>query len=59
MMICIGGENSKGFYIIKISTHQLINNIIDPKRICSIYECIDGLFLCSTINENGNHAIAK
>ena len=64
-ILCIGGDNSKGFYIIKISTHQLIKNIIGPKRIYSIYECIaiyeciDGLFLCSTINENGNNAIAK
>ena len=58
-ILCIGGKNSKGFYIIKISTHQLIKNIVGPKRIYSIYECFDGLFLCSTINENGNHAIAK
>ena len=58
-ILCIGGKNSKGFYIIKISTHQLIKNIIGPKRIYSIYECFDGLFLCSIINENGNHAIAK
>ena len=58
-ILCIGGNNSKGFYIIKISTHQLIKNIVGPKRIFSIYECFDGLFLCSIINENGNHAIAK
>ena len=58
-ILCIGGKNSKGFYIIKISTHQLIKNIIGPKEIYSIYECFDGLFLCSIINENGNHAIAK
>ena len=58
-ILCIGGNNSKGFYIIKISTHQLIKNIIGPKRIFSIYECFDGLFLCSIINENGNLAIAK
>ena len=58
-ILCIGGQNSKGFYIIKISTHQLIKNIIGPKYIYSIYECFDGLFLCSTINENGNNAIAK
>ena len=58
-ILCIGGKNSKGFYLIKISTHQFIKNIIGPKRIYSIYECYDGLFLCSIINENGNHAIAK
>ena len=58
-ILCIGGNNSKGFYIIKISTHQLIKNIVGPKYIFSIYECFDGLLLCSIINENGNHAIAK
>ena len=58
-ILCIGGRNSKGFYLIKISTHQLIKNIIGPKEIFSIFECIDGLFLCSTTNENGNCAIAK
>ena len=58
-ILCIGGNNSKGFYLIKISTHQLIKNILGPKRIYSIYECYDGLFLCSIINENGNNAIVK
>ena len=58
-ILCIGGNNSKGFYLIKISTHQLIKNILGPKRIYSIYECYDGLFLCSIINENGNYAIVK
>ena len=58
-ILCIGGDNSKGFYLIKISTHQLIKNILGPKEIYSIYECYDGLFLCSIINENGNHAIVK
>ena len=58
-ILCIGGDNSTGFYIIKISTHQLIKNIIGPKCVYSIYECFDGLFLCSIINENVNHAIAK
>ena len=51
--------SNKGFYLINILNHQLIKNIIGPKNIYSIYECIDGLFLCSTINENGNHAIVK
>ena len=58
-VLCIGGENSKGFYLIKISTHQLIKNIIGPKYIYSINECLDGLFLCSIIDEKGNHSIVK
>ena len=58
-ILCVGGKNSKGFYLINISNHQLIKNILGPKVIYSIYECFDGLFLCSIINENGNYSIAK
>ena len=46
-LLCVGGDNSKGFYLIKITTHQLIKNIIGPQRIFSINKCLDGLFLCS------------
>jgi WD40 repeat protein len=45
-ILCVGGNHSKGFYLIKISTHQLIKNIIGIKTIYSINECLDGLFLC-------------
>ena len=58
-LLCVGGNNSKGFYLIKISTHQLIKNIIGPKTIWSINECLDGLFLCSIIDEKGNHSLVK
>jgi len=55
----VGGNNSGGFYLIKISTHQLIKNIIGPKKIYSINICIDGLFLCSIIDDNDNHNLIK
>ena len=58
-ILCAGGRNSKGFYIIKISTHQLIKNILGPKTIYSIFVCFDGLLLCSIINENDNHSLIK
>ena len=58
-ILCVGGNNSKGFYLINIQNHQLIKNILGPQRIFSIYECNDGLFLCSIKNENGNNAIVK
>ena len=58
-LLCIGGYNSKGFYLIKISTHQLIKNIIGPKTIYSINECLDGLFLCSIYDEKGNNSLVK
>ena len=37
-------NNKKGFYLSEISTHQLIKNILVPKIICSIVECLDGFF---------------
>ena len=58
-ILCVGGKNSKGFYLIKISTHQLIKNIFGPKTIWSINECLDGLFLCSIIDEKGNDCLVK
>ena len=58
-LLGVGGKNSKGFYLIKISTYQIIKNILGPQIIYSIYECFDGLFLCSIINENGNHSLVK
>ena len=58
-ILCVGGYNSKGFYLIKISTHQLIKNILGPKTIWCINECLDGLFLCSIIDEKGNHCLVK
>ena len=58
-LLCVGGYNSKGFYLIKISTHQLIKNIIGPKIIYSINECLDGLFLCSIVDKKGNNCLVK
>ncbi len=58
-MMLAGGRNSKGFYLIRLSTHQLVKNIIGPQTINSIYLCNDGLILCSIRNEKGNNAIAK
>ena len=56
-ILCVGGTN--GFYLIKISNHQLIQNINGPKVVYSIYKCLDGTLLCSINNENGNCSIAK
>ena len=58
-ILSVGGINSKGFYLIKISTHQLIKKILDPQIIYSIFECFDGLFLCSIKNKKGNYSLVK
>ena len=58
-ILCVGGNNSKGFYLIKISNHQLIKNIIGPTIIFCIKKCIDDLFLCSIYDEKGNNSLVK
>ncbi len=56
-ILCVGGNNSKGFYLIQISTHQLIKNIIGPKIIFSIYKCLNDLILCSIFDNNKKNCI--
>ena len=58
-ILCVGAINSKGFYLINFQNHQVIKNIVGPQIIYSIYECFEGLLLCSIKNENGNCAIVK
>ena len=58
-ILCVGGKNNKGFYLIKISSHIIIKNITGPKIIYSINKCLDGLFLCSIIDNNGSHCLIK
>lgn len=58
-ILCIAGTDSKGFYLINIFSHQLIKNIIGPKAIYSITKCIDGLYLCSIVDENNIYSLAK
>ena len=58
-ILCVGGDNLKGFYLIQISNHQIIKNILGPERIFCIDKCLDGLFLCSIFDENGNDCIVK
>ena len=58
-LLCVGGSKSKGFYLIKISTHQLIDNILGPKEIISIIKCLDGFFLCSIEDEEGKNSLVK
>ena len=58
-LLCDRGDNSKGFYLIKILTHQLIKNIIGLKVIYSTNECLDCLFLFSIRDEKGNYSLIK
>ena len=57
--LCVGGRNSKGFYLINVSEHKIIKNIEGPKVIYSIYKCLDSSILCSVTNEKGNCALVK
>ena len=58
-ILCAAGDNSKGFYLISISNHQIIKNITGPKSITSMNICPNGLLLCSITDENGNNNLVK
>ena len=58
-ILCVGGGQSKGFYFIKISTHQIIKNIFLPKVIWSINKGLDDLLLCSIEDKSGNNCLVK
>ncbi len=58
-ILCIGGINNNGFYLIQISTNQLLKKISGPKTIFSIIKCSDDLSLCSFINNDGKNFIVK
>ena len=58
-LLCITGIMSKGFYLIKISLHQIIKNIISPYNIISIIKSLNNIFLCSFFNEFGKFIIVK
>ena len=58
-LLCIGGTNSKGFYLIQISSHQVINIILGLKYIYSINKCLNDDLLCAVIDENWNNTLIR
>ena len=59
-ILCVGGGSStKRFYLIKISTHQLIKTISILSTIYAVYKCLDGSLLCSVTDKNGYYSIEK
>ena len=58
-VFCVYG--SKGFYLIKISTHQMIKIITKVQEIKSMFQCFDKTILCSISTENIglNHSFIK
>ena len=58
-LLCIGGINSKGYYLIDLLTYSLIKNITGPKIIYSINKCSNGFLLSSVMNQNNLNNIIK
>ena len=58
-ILCVGGVNCKGFYIINILSHKIIKIIIGIKTVFSINKCLDGLFLCSIEDEDNSNCLVK
>ena len=58
-ILCVGGTNYKGFYLINISNHQIMKNIIGYNSIFFINKCNDGMLLCSIVDENEWNYVCK
>ena len=58
-LLCIGGINSKGYYLIDLLTYSLIKNITGTKIIYSINKCSNGFLLSSVMNQNNLNNIIK
>ncbi len=59
ILCVVGGNSTKRFYLIKISTHQLIKTISVLSSIYAVYKCLDGSLLCSVTDKNGYYSIEK
>ena len=52
-------NNNNGFYLIIISTNELLKKISGNKTTFSIIKSSDSLSLCSFINKDGKYFIGK
>ena len=58
-ILCVGGGQSKGFYFIKISTHQIMLRIKGPRVIFSLIKCQNNSFAVSMLDEKSKICITK
>ena len=58
-LLCIGGINSNGFYLIQVSTQTIIKKIVGPKNIISLFKCEINTILCVVEDEFKNNNIFK
>ena len=56
-ILCVGGDNSNGFYLINLIEHQIIKYILGPKRIYSIEKSVNDTLICSIIDENNDNSL--
>ena len=58
-ILCVATSYSKGFYLIEISSHQIINKINGPRFVYSIIKCFDDYFLTAVIGKDYDNSINK
>ena len=56
-ILCVGGRELKGFYIIKISTHQIIKNISELVTVWSMNKYLNNWLLCSIYDGKNNSLV--
>ena len=58
-ILCIGGSNFKGFYLIQTSTHEIIKNIKGMTYIFSMIKCFDNSFIVSVYDSQKINSLIK
>jgi WD40 repeat protein len=56
-ILCIGGTDFEGYYLIQISNHQILTIIKGPEKINSIYKCLDGNIIFGIVDEDRNSSL--
>ena len=58
-ILCVGGSNFKGFFLIDISTHEILKNIKGMNYIYCIFRCFDNSFIAAVNDSQKINSLIK
>ncbi len=56
-ILCIGGTDFEGYYLIQISNHQILTIIKGPEKVYSIKKCLDGNIIFGIIDQDRSFSL--
>ncbi len=56
-ILCIGGTDFEGYYLIQISNHQILTIIRGPEKVYSIQKCLDGNIIFGIIDQDRSSSL--